>query len=252
MTGAVLKAEFAGALLLAVLHLLGLDERAPTGLLVPPRFGAVVAPAVKAAPALLLARVSGDAMTAAALVLSAAGDVALAVDDAKPRDEAFVVGLGSFLLAHVAFAAGIVRGGSRWQSAPKQSLVSHLTAIPYSALGAVIGSLIVAHATPALRVPVIVYCAAISLMATCALRRHVLASPLDVPSARLAHAGAFSFVVSDSILGVHKFVPASSAPLPFSRGDAPARRLFVMVPYYAALFLLCHSSRARIKPRRST
>jgi len=123
-----------------------------------------------------------------ALVLSLAGDVFL-----LEGDRWFVAGLGSFLLAHVAYTVGFVVGPDwRWATAS-------IAVIPVGVLGATLGRRIVSEAAGSSTVlgpAVVAYLLAISAM-------FVAAAATGNP---WAIAGAGLFVVSDTVLGWRQFV----------------------------------------------
>jgi uncharacterized membrane protein YhhN len=149
--------------------------------------------------ALLLDPASSDmrAWVVVALVFSLLGDVFLML----PSDQ-FVFGLGSFLLAHVAYVVAF-RSFDLWAAA-------------------VVGVLIVLIARPilravwrgddpSLRVPVVVYIAAIGAMVIAALST----------GEWLAGVGALSFMASDATIAWNRFV----APRPWMP-------LFIIVTYH--------------------
>lgn len=136
------------------------------------------------------------------LVLSLAGDVFLML----PSD-LFVPGLASFLLAHIAYVVALAALGV--EVAPM--LVG--VAIALIAAG-IVGRRIVAGAAAmdaALRVPVIAYMGAISMMVVFALGTGVL----------FAVVGALLFFISDAVLGWTRFV-----------GQFARSREVVMVTYH--------------------
>lgn len=143
-----------------------------------------------------------------ALVLSLAGDVFLML----PRD-LFVAGLGSFLLAHLAYIAGFAQdGGSLGAIA--------LSFVVIAAGVGLLGVRIVDGARGAdrrLAAPVSIYILAIVVMAAMAVADGSL----------LAATGALLFLVSDSLIGWTRFMQ----PVPW----APVT---IMVTYHAAQFLL--------------
>jgi uncharacterized membrane protein YhhN len=124
----------------------------------------------------------------AGLVCSLAGDVFLML----PRDR-FVAGLASFLVAHVfyvvAFAAEAGPTARPDALLPFALAAGALYALLWPRLGR-------------LRVPVLVYVAAIVVMAWQATARWLLVGQLD---ALLACAGAVLFVVSDAALALNRF-----------------------------------------------
>lgn len=120
-----------------------------------------------------------------ALVLSLAGDVFLML----PRD-AFVAGLASFLLAHVAYIVGFSqRNDGRWWFA-----------IPVVLLAAILGARLVrglrAGGHDALVIPVVAYVLTILMMVSSAVASGNV----------LAAIGALTFMVSDALIGEDRFV----------------------------------------------
>ncbi|MBP7064941.1 lysoplasmalogenase [Ferrovibrio sp.] len=130
----------------------------------------------------------------AALLFSAAGDVFLALD----RVRLFVPGLASFLLAHLAYLALFYRNRARpfrlrlWQTCAIAALLGY-------------AALMLAWLTPALGpllLPVCFYIAAIMAMGVAALA---------LPQIRLGGyfwvgLGAISFIFSDSLIAIDKFL----------------------------------------------
>lgn len=139
----------------------------------------------------------------AALTFSLAGDVFLML----PRDR-FVAGLGSFLVAHVAYVVGL-----QAMSPSPGALAASAAAV--ALVAAPLGRRIVGGARAgghdALVVPVVAYMVVISAMVASAL---AVTRPWAV-------AGAFLFYVSDALIGWSRFVA------PF-RGH----RLAIMVTYH--------------------
>ena len=131
----------------------------------------------------------------AGLAWSLGGDIALML----PGDY-FVAGLALFLVAHLCYIVAFTRDG--WRATPGPALV--------------VGAYLMLVATlllpslGAMRAPVVVYAAVISLMVWQALER---AAALHTPAARLTAFGAVMFIVSDSALGVNRFL----MPIPFER-----------------------------------
>src|SRR5690606_121801 len=124
----------------------------------------------------------------AALLLSTAGDIALT----REGDRAFMAGLGSFLVAHGLFVWAFLLDGAM--------LPPLLTLLPVAAGLAFFVWLL--PRTGALRLPVIVYAAALVGMTLVAAAREEFRG--DV-SGLLAAAGAVAFLFSDSALAVRQF-----------------------------------------------
>ena len=131
----------------------------------------------------------------AALLLSLLGDVFLML----PRD-AFVPGLASFLLAHVAYIVAFrVDGGSVGALG--------VSAVVVAVVAVAAGRKVIAGvraSDPAVTVPVVVYIAVIAAMVACALATGNI----------LFGVGAILFMTSDSLIAWNRFVrPVSWAPL---------------------------------------
>lgn len=161
---------------------------------------------------LALAWAGGDGVSAryrglvvAGMVLGLVGDVALML----PGD-AFVTGLGAFLLGHLCYLAAFVGNGG-WRMTPW----------PLLPLGAACGAFfgVVGDRTGALFMPVAAYATIISLTAWQANARAAQ------PGGRAAGAGMFLFVLSDLVLAADRF------------GDvlpSPADRVVILGTYWAA------------------
>jgi uncharacterized membrane protein YhhN len=150
----------------------------------------------------------------AGLLLSTLGDVWLML----PWD-AFVAGLASFLVAHLAYLFAFTRRArlqfSRWPF------------LAYAVLAAAVLALLWPRLPDALRVPVVIYVVALAAMAAQAA---VVALGQPSRSGRAAALGGLSFVVSDALLAIDRF----HTPLPL----AP---LWVLASYWVAQFLIGRS-----------
>jgi len=160
--------------------------------------------------AVLAWHAGGPILLVLALALSAAGDAFLAHEG----DAAFLGGLGSFLLAHIAYAVLFFGAGAGQAAAP----VPGLAAVIVFAL--VMGTLMVRNAGP-LALPVAVYVLAIAVMGLG-----------GVTLGGLVLLGAVLFMASDAILGSEKFLMSETASL--RRLTSPA----VWVLYYAGQALI--------------
>ena len=159
------------------------------------------------AAALALDPVDGTARTwfVVALVCSLAGDVFLML----PRD-AFVPGLASFLLGHVAYIVGLRHLGTSGTGLLVGAVVVAI-ALPLLAprvLGAIRRS-----DEPGLTVPVVLYMVVISAMVVAAGASGVV----------LALVAAVAFYASDALIAWTRFV-----------ADLPRGRLLVMTTYHLA------------------
>jgi uncharacterized membrane protein YhhN len=144
-----------------------------------------------------------------ALALSSLGDLLLALKD---QQRFFVMGLGAFLLAHVAYLAAFLPHAST-----SRSMALVVIAPTVAAAG-----VFLAHLLPRLgkmRLPVIAYFAVIMAMT---------AAALSIPDASwLLGAGAIVFALSDSLIAVRKFLT------PF-----PGINIAVWTTYVAAQFMM--------------
>ena len=131
------------------------------------------------------------------LGFSVMGDILLAI----PAD-LFVFGLAAFLCAHLAYLRGYCG----------ITLRPALPALIFSAItGMALLGVLASHGLGPLLIPVALYALAISAMLWRALAR--LGSSVAKRSAWLAAAGALAFVVSDSLIGIDRFVqPFAAAP----------------------------------------
>ena len=123
----------------------------------------------------------------AGLALSLAGDVLLML----PKEQ-FVGGLGSFLLAHVAYIAGFIVGDVHVGSMIVTLIVVALVMVPVAAT--VLTA--VRQKAPELQLPVAVYMLVIGVMIVCAGGSQVV----------VAVVGAAVFAFSDSLIAWTKFV----------------------------------------------
>lgn len=149
----------------------------------------------------------------AGLTLSLVGDVCLLVP------EGFIPGLIAFLLAHLCYITLFGRDAP-W-------LPHKLAMLAVFAVGLAAYAYLWTHGLPsALRIPVAAYVLVIALMASQAVGR---ASVLRTPGARWVAWGALSFMASDTVLSIDRFVQ----PLP---GIA----FWVLGTYYLAQWLIVH------------
>ena len=148
--------------------------------------------ALKTSMCVLLAIVAfrgGLKLFALALLFSAAGDALLAYDGQR----LFVPGLASFLVTHILYAVVFVlatKGTPRPMTAARKAM---LAVIPTFAV--VYGAVLWPHLGE-LAIPVILYIAAIVVMAMLSLRVRAIEVPV----------GAVLFMASDSLISLGKFL----------------------------------------------
>lgn len=149
-----------------------------------------------------------------ALLLSTLGDICLMF----AGDRWFIGGLSSFLLAHLLFVGAFVQGLPAFAVPWPAWLV-----IPY---GAVLLTYLLPRAG-SLKVPVLVYCAAIFAMVIAAAARH---AALDDAPSGCALIGAVLFVLSDSSLAIRQF-----------RGPYPFAQPLILSTYWLAVGFIAAS-----------
>lgn len=152
------------------------------------------------------------------LVFSLIGDVFLIVPQTY-----FVFGLLSFLFAHIFYTAAFFKAGEG-----KFNLASLATFL----IGFLILALNYGGVPAALKIPVIVYATAISLMLCFALNFYLTKK---TPQSLFALAGAFLFVVSDSILAFNKFTY-----------EFFSAKIFILATYFTAQWLIARSAEKTI------
>ena len=142
-----------------------------------------------------------------ALVLSLAGDVLLML----PDDKFFTLGLGAFLLAHLAYVVGFALGPGTGAELAVGALITLVVAVPLGVrlLRAV------RRTSPALVRPVAAYVTVIAAMVACATGW----------GNAWAIVGAWLFFASDSLIGETRFVRAG-------RDDTRWGPLAIIVTYH--------------------
>jgi len=146
----------------------------------------------------------GAGVLALALAFSAAGDVLL---DLGP--ELFPFGLGAFLLAHVTYICLFVRNRAAGLRLDSRRMGAVLVILVYSATL----SVWIVPSVGELAVPVVLYiCALTTMVCTAILARF---------RHRWVAVGAILFLVSDSLLAIHKF-----------KEPVPLRAYLVWTTYY--------------------
>ena len=150
----------------------------------------------------------------AGLALGLLGDVLLIL----PGERAFMAGLGSFLLGHVAYLQA-------WRQRARL-LAAAWPFVLYGVLACAVFAFLWTHLPAALRVPVAVYVIALAMMAAQAAA--TWSRNLNRPSAFAAVGGA-CFLASDAILAVDRFA------LPFLAAQALLLALYWLAQSSIAL-----------------
>ena len=154
--------------------------------------------------------------TLLALVFSLLGDVFLLFD--KISEIFFVLGLGSFLLAHICYAFCFYL-----QRSSKRRLGFWIMTILLTCYGVALYTLLFTHLGN-IRIPVALYILVILVMVITAYGRK---GNVSVSSFIIVFIGALSFIISDSLLAINKFL----IPLPYSN-------FLVMGTYATAQYLI--------------
>jgi alkenylglycerophosphocholine/alkenylglycerophosphoethanolamine hydrolase len=173
---------------------------------------------IKAIPALCLAGLAAAYIPGRAgmllcigFILSAGGDVSLSFQS----ELNFMVGLGLFLLAHVAYTITFsmqkpYNWGKWWMALLLVGFGVFMAVLLFPKLGE-------------MRPPVLVYLSVILCMG-------VFATLRPGPQAWTLIAGATLFMLSDSIIALNKFL----TPVPYAH-------YYIMVTYYAGQYLICRA-----------
>lgn len=160
------------------------------------------------------------------LLASLAGDAVI--------DDTFIGGLAAFFVAHVFYLVAM--------GLPKRTMGTFLSKLPALALGGAIWWVLVGsgRAPELLRGPVTAYVAVISIMLGRSIGRAFI-DPKD-RSARIFFLGAVLFVLSDTLIGVNRWV----APIPLAG-------VWILATYYTGQFLIFSgSSKAPVRDMPAT
>lgn len=159
----------------------------------------------------------------AALVFSLAGDVLLM--QAKSTESYFILGLASFLIAHVFYIFAYRQ--HRGDNSPNELQGVQRIRLAFPVILAGTGLVVVLYPVLGnLRTPVVLYAVVLVGMVLQALFRF---GRTVAPSFWLVFAGALLFMLSDSLIAINKFmVPVDHA------------ELVIMTTYIAAQFFIIH------------
>jgi len=155
-----------------------------------------------------------DALLIAAFAFAILGDIALMFEG----EQAFLAGLGSFFIAHLAFVAEFMPGVPGWQ-VPAWTLAFVVYAVALFVW--------LLPKTGALKIPTLAYGLVLTAMVLAAAAAHAAAPGA---ATRLALVGALLFAFSDSVLAVRQFVG------PY-RGAQP----LILSSYWLAIALIAAS-----------
>lgn len=159
------------------------------------------------------------------LIFSIGGDTFLMFVEKGP--DYFIYGLICFLLAHVAYATGFLK----YKSAEKGLLQSKPWMILFFLAFLLGNTAFLWPGIPAdLKIPVTVYSIAIVTMAATAAN---LSGKIPSRLFTMLFLGVLLFVLSDSMIAINKFNPQGIS--------IPNGRVFIMVTYLAAQYLIAQS-----------
>jgi uncharacterized membrane protein YhhN len=173
-----------------------------------------------------------DGLLGGALALSALGDFFLGVRRLGSLDgkSLFLLGLGSFLIAHVVYIALFRRYRALVWWKPSPVRVWGVLAI-LVALGSVLG--ILQQSLGSMLIPVVVYSLVLSSMGISAML-----ADLGTPFAAF---GALLFIASDAMIVIDKF-----------RSPFPGNEQLIWITYYAAQFLILRGVERRHTRKQRT
>lgn len=154
----------------------------------------------------------------AAFIFSWFGDVFLLGQEFTPLF--FIAGLASFLLAHIFYIVLFTKGRSSKELKPKW--INYIIAFTF--LYAIVYYAYLLPYLKDLTIPVLLYVLVIALMGLSALWRY---GSVNDKAFRITAYGAYSFILSDSILAFNKFV------FSFDMADA-----LIMTSYCLAQYLI--------------
>jgi uncharacterized membrane protein YhhN len=159
-----------------------------------------------------------DGLLGGALALSSLGDFLLGVRRLGSLDgeSLFLLGLGSFLIAHLVYIALFRKYQTLVWWKPSSARVWGVLAI-LVACGSVLA--ILQQSLGSMLIPVVVYS-----LVLCAMGISAMLADLGTP---LAGCGALLFIASDAMLAINKF-----------RGVFPGNEHFIWITYYSAQFLI--------------
>ncbi len=147
------------------------------------------------------------------LIFSLAGDILLML----PR-ERFLLGLISFLIAHIFYITAFSRG---------VSLPLHWWPVSSILVFSIILLRMILPFAGSYRIPVVIYTSVIGAMAWIATERMLTLETIETFFAAL---GAVLFLASDALLGVRKFIR-----------EFPAAQMWILSTYYTAQILIALS-----------
>lgn len=150
-----------------------------------------------------------------ALALSLAGDICLMFEG----NRWFIAGLSSFLLAHLAFVAFFLQGVRSIELPAWLAVVATYAAVFL---------IILLPRAGALKLPVLLYCAALAAMVFAAAARHTQVASAESLRALI---GALGFMLSDSLLGWRRFV-----------GRYRGAQALILSTYWLAIGLIASSA----------
>lgn len=153
---------------------------------------------------------SQDKIMLAALLFSCFGDTFLMFQGQNPNF--FLFGLGSFLLAQIAYTIIFY----------KQSKAQYYKRIPFLLYTLVLLNLLLSNIPADFKIPILVYSLTITLMGIKAMERQT-----NSKSYQFVLIGAITFIASDSLIALNKFA-----------FDIPFSGVWIMATYIVAQYLI--------------
>jgi len=165
------------------------------------------------------------------LLFSFGGDTLLMFVESDPKAQIFfLLGLASFLLAHLAYLFAFIKYPSTQKGFVKKRPI---WVIPFLLLLIIFLTYLWPDLPGDFRIPVFLYACAIIAMALGSLN---LKGKIADPIAQTILIGALLFVFSDAIIALNKFKTAQLS--------IPEPRLMIMIPYLVGQYLIAKGSAA--------
>lgn len=160
-------------------------------------------------------------------LFSIAGDTFLMLVDNPPHIPSFfLLGLGSFLLAHLCYLTAFLRYSDGIGLIRKKPLL----VLPFIVFWISINWVMWEGVPSGMKLPVVVYSLAISAMAVGCLNLREL---MPARAWQVLFVGVLCFLFSDTIIGINKF---------YYMGTMPYARFLIMAPYLLGQFLIAQGA----------
>ncbi len=155
-----------------------------------------------------------------ALLFSMAGDVFL-----MPYVDNFMLGLASFLIAHIFYIIAFLKGNNLNKGIAKSKILVYTLLVAYSSLIYILVLNMIKSSTNVVMIgAVVVYASVITFMVLTTISMRAISLGVET---KLMMVGAMIFMFSDSVIAINKFVI-----------EIPLSGLFIMSTYTLAQWLI--------------